>query len=92
MITSERRDASTARVPTVEQGQAIIVTRYEEEKAVIVNPVDFHRLEALDTALEQLALGDRPEMSELALKAHRLEDDPGEPIEDPEAIKALLSA
>ncbi|MHB1244702.1 MAG: hypothetical protein ACYC1P_15085 [Gaiellaceae bacterium] len=89
IIASERRDSSTARVPSVPPGTAILYTRYDEEKSVVMNPQDFHRLAALDADLADLSL-DRVEMSELALEAHRLEDTPGAPIEDASRIEALL--
>lgn len=88
-IVSERRDASAARVPSVPVGTALVFTRYDEEKAVVLNPEDFHRLSALDHDLEELS-SDRPALSELALQAHTLEDAPGAPVEDPNEIKALL--
>ncbi len=88
-IETERRESSSARVPTVQPGKAIVYTRYEEEKTVVMNPQDFHRLAGLDEALAEIA-AERIEMSDLVLKAHRLEDEPGEPIEDPAAIRALL--
>ena len=88
-IISERRDASKARVPSVPVGRALVFTRYDEEKAVVLNPSDFHRLSALDQDLEQLA-SDRAELSELALKAHALEDRPAAAVEDPDEIRALL--
>ena len=85
----EQRESAGARVPSVPAGTAIVYTRYGEEKSVVLNPQDFHRLSALDHDLEELAF-DRPTLSELALKAHALEDTPGSPIEDPDVIKALL--
>ncbi len=88
-IVSEQRDASAARVPAVPVGRALVFTRYDEEKAVVLNPLDFHRLSALDRDLEELS-SDRLPLSELALEAHALEDTPGSPIEDPDTIKALL--
>ena len=88
-IVSERRDSSAGRVPSVPAGTALVFTRYDEEKAVVLNPQDFHRLSALDRDLEEIS-SDRPLLSELALKAHALEDAPGTAIEDPDAIKALL--
>lgn len=88
-IDSERRDSSTARVPSVPRGKAIVYTRYDEEKSVVMNPDDFHRLASLDEDLADVAF-DRVEMSELALEAHRLEDTPGTPIEDPAEIESLL--
>jgi hypothetical protein len=66
-----------------------VFTRYDEEKAVVLNPHDFHRLEALDRDLEELT-SDGAALSALALKAHALEDTPGAPVEDPTQIKALL--
>jgi hypothetical protein len=86
---TERRDASTARVPSVPPGRAIVYTRYDQEKSVVLNPEDFHRLAELDEALGRIA-ADGPILSELAREAHALEDTPGEPVEDPGAIKKLL--
>ena len=88
-IVSERRDSSAARVPSVPVGKALVFTRYDKEKAVVLHPEDFHRLSALDHDLEEIS-SDRPALSELALKAHALEDTPGTPVEDPDTIKALL--
>ena len=76
-------------MPSVPVGTALVFTRYHEEKAVVLNPQDFHRLSALDHDLEKLA-SDRSSLSELALKAHTLEDPPGTPVEDLDEIKALL--
>lgn len=90
MIETERQDSSTARVPAVSPGRAVVVTRYHEEKAVVLNPSDFHRLASIDAALDEIAAADAPVMTQLVLRAHRLEDEPGEPVEEPEAIKALL--
>ena len=88
-IERERRESSTARVPSVPPGRAIVYTRYDEEKSVVMNPQDFYRLAALDEALAEI-VDDGAALSELALKAHELEDMPGEPVEDPVEIKALL--
>ena len=88
-IVTEKRDSSAARVPSVPVGTALVFTRYDEEKAVVLNPEDFHRLNALDHDLGEIAL-DRLPLSDLALKAHALEDKPGVAIEDPQKIKALL--
>lgn len=92
MIARERRDASTVRVPAVPAGTAVIVTRYDVEKAVVVSPEDFERLAALDAALDDIVLGDRLPLTELAREAHRLEDEPAAPVEDPELLEALLGS
>jgi PHD/YefM family antitoxin component YafN of YafNO toxin-antitoxin module len=86
----ERRDSSTARVPSVRRGRAVVVTRYNRERSVIVNPDDFRRLAELEDALDVIFSDDRMGMTELAAKAQRLEDSPGAPVEDPDRIKKLL--
>ena len=88
-IVSEQRDASTARVPAVPRGTAIVFARYGEEKSVVMHPDDFHRLVGLEDSLAAVA-GEAPDLSELALRAHALEDTPESPVEDPAAIRALL--
>lgn len=89
-IQSERREASSARVPTVPPGKAIVFTRYEEEKTVVIHPTDFHRLVELDEALTEIAFGEQLQVTELVRKAHQLEDEPGRPIEDAAQIETLL--
>lgn len=89
-ITTEVREASTARVPAISPGKALIFTRYGEERGVVMNPDDFHRLAELDEALADVASSGRPRMSDLVLEARMLEDEPGQPLEEPSAIKALL--
>lgn len=88
-IQREQRDSSTARVPVVTPGTALVFTRYDEEKAVVLHPQDFHRLSAVDHDLEELASEPLP-LSELAREAHALEDTPGEPLEHPDEIRAFL--
>jgi hypothetical protein len=88
-IESERCDSSTAHVPAVPPARAIVYTRYDEQKRVVINPDDFHRLAALENDLAEI-VSDRLALSELAPVAHRLEDTPGTPIEDPTRINALL--
>jgi PHD/YefM family antitoxin component YafN of YafNO toxin-antitoxin module len=90
MIQYPVRDAANLRVPALAEGRALLVTRYDEEKAVVMNPEDFRRLAALDGALEALREVDAPALTALALEAHRLEDEPDQAVEDPTAIKALL--
>lgn len=65
----------------------------------MLSPHDFHRLSALDEDLDELA-ADRIEPSELALRAHDLEDRPGtavagagsESIVVPDADKVIDAA
>lgn len=87
-IVRELRDSSTARVPSVPPGRAIVFTRYDEEKAVVLNPADFRRLAELDDDLDELS--QTAGASDLVLEALDLEDRPATPIEDPARIKSLL--
>jgi hypothetical protein len=88
-IEHETRDSSTARVPSVSPGKAIVFTRYDEEKSVVLHPDDYHRLASLDEELAAVAFSGIA-MSDLALEGHRMEDAPGTPIEDATQIRALL--
>ena len=88
-VKSERRDSSKGRVPAVSPGTAIVFTRYDNEKAVVLHPQDYRRLASLDEALDAVAF-DKPGVSDLVRTAHALEDTPGTPIEDPARIKKLL--
>jgi hypothetical protein len=90
MIDTEFRDAATLRVPAPAEGHALVVTRYDVEKAVVMNPRDFRRLAALDAAIEAIRGGEALALTSLVLVAHRLEDEPEEPVEDPAAIRKLL--
>lgn len=88
-MKSSETDVSAARVPAVERGSALVVRRYGAEHAVVVHPEDFRRLAALDAALAEID-GERPQPSDLTVKAHRLEDRPAGALEDADAIRALL--
>ncbi len=55
-----------------------------------MNPQDFRRLAALDAALHALETADELSPTALVLEAHRLEDEPDDPVEDPAAIRSLL--
>jgi hypothetical protein len=85
-----RRPASKDRVPALDRGEAIIYTRYDSEKTVAMNPDDFHRFAALDEDLTEIAAAQRIPLSDFALEALRAEATPGEAIEDPAEIEAIL--
>jgi hypothetical protein len=90
MIHAEVRDAATLRLPAPAEGRALVVSRYGKEKAVVMNPRDFRRLAALDAALGAIQPTAALVLTPLVLVAHRLEDEPEEPVEDPAAIRKLL--
>ena len=88
-IETEQRDSSTARVPEVSRGHAIVFTRYDRERAVVLHPDDYRRLAALDEALAAMT-SERPVPSEAALAAQAAEDEPLGAVEDPREIEKLL--
>lgn len=88
-LITETSDSTRSRVPSVPVGTAVFVTRYAEVKAVVLHPQDFERLRSLADDLATLA-DERADPSELALRAHELEERPRPPLEDPEQIRALL--
>src|SRR5712692_472929 len=90
MIETEVQVAGAVRVPALAEGRALIVTRYDKEQAVVVNPQDFRRLAALDAALHALGAADALSPTSLVLEAHRLDDEPEDPVEDPATIRSLL--
>jgi hypothetical protein len=55
-----------------------------------MDPSDFRSPAALEAALELLRETDAPELTALALEAHRLEDEPLPSVEHLAAIKTLL--
>lgn len=55
-----------------------------------MNPDDVHRFAALEEDLAETAAGQRIPLTDVALEALRAEATPGEAIEDPAAIEAIL--
>lgn len=84
------RRASSDRVPVVEEGEAIVYTRYADEKTVAVNPADFHRLARLEDDLDGLGISDHIPLDDVALEGLLEEARPKRPIEDAARIEAIL--
>lgn len=78
------------RVPDPRPGVATVVSRYRRERAVLLHPEDFHRLEALDALMAELGRLEPPAQSDAALRAHRDEDTPDAPITDPAVLDELF--
>ncbi len=86
----EYRASSSDRVPAVDQGCAIVYTKYrDEQKSVVVNPVDFERLAEIEAALDVVCCGGL-KTSDLAMHAYLTEAVSQGAIEDADTIKALL--
>jgi hypothetical protein len=84
------KQASEDRVPAVAEGEAIVYKRYEDEKTVAVNPVDFHRLAQLEADLDEISASDHIPLDDFALEGLLEEARPKRPLEDPAEIEAFL--
>jgi hypothetical protein len=78
------------RIPDPEAGEVTVISRYGKERAMLIHPDDFHRLEALDRLLAEAAELGPLEPSPEALRAHVEEGTPGEPITDPARLAELF--
>ncbi|MGB0094163.1 MAG: hypothetical protein WBP81_16725 [Solirubrobacteraceae bacterium] len=89
-FTAKKISGNEVRVPAPVPGEAAVISRYGKERAIVLHPVDFNRLNELEElvvaagALEPLAL------SEEAIRAHVEEGAPGEPITDPVLLAELF--
>jgi hypothetical protein len=78
------------RIPDPSAGIALAIRRYRDERAFVLHPADFHRLQTLDSlAGEALAIPPL-ELSQDAIDAHIEESTPGEPVTDPATLDALF--
>jgi len=57
---------------------------------MLVHPADFHRLSDLDQFLTEVARMEPISLSPDAVRAHREEDTPGEPITDPARLAEIF--
>ena len=78
------------RIPDPKAGEVAVISRYGKERAMLVHPADFDRLERLDRLLTEVALLEPMVISSEAIRAHREEDTPGEPITDPALLAEIF--
>jgi len=93
-LKRETKKSNDVRAPAVPRGRAVIVTRYRDDKpkVALVNPDDLAMLEEAHELLESAGRLEPAPVSDLALKALRLEDRPDEDarVEDADRIAAIL--
>lgn len=89
-VRLKRIRGNEARVPRTDPGEATVIERYGKERAIVLHPDDFHRLLELERLAEDAATLEPLALSEEAIRAHREEGTPGEPVTDPSVIKALF--
>jgi len=78
------------RIPDPKPGEVAVISRYGKERAMLVHPADFDRLKHLDLLLTEVARLEPMDFSAEAIRAHREEDTPGEPITDPAALAEIF--
>jgi hypothetical protein len=78
------------RVPDLEPGEVAVISRYGKERAMLIHPTDFHRMDDFDRLLAEVSRLDPIAMSPDAIDAHREEDTPGEPIVDPNLLTEIF--
>jgi hypothetical protein len=67
-----------------------VIFRYGKERAMLVHPADFRRLDDLDRLLVEVSRIEPIALTPDAVRAHREEDTPGEPITDPALLAAIF--
>jgi hypothetical protein len=85
-----RSHAPTRPLASTDPGEAAVIERYGKERAVVLHPDDFHRLLELDQLVEDTVALEPFQLSEEAIRAHREEATPGEPVTDPTVIEKLF--
>jgi hypothetical protein len=82
--------ANKVRIPDPKPGEVAVISRYGKERAMLVHPADFDRFKHLDQLLTEVARLEPMDFSSEAIRAHREEDTPGEPITDPAALAEIF--
>lgn len=90
VLTTKRVSGNEVRIPDPEAGEVTVVSRYGKERAMLIHPADFHRLNELDRFLEEASRLAPIARSAEAVRAHVEEGTPGEPITDPAVLAELF--
>jgi hypothetical protein len=78
------------RIPDPQPGEVTVISRYGKDRAMLVHPTDFGRLNDLDQLLVEVSRIELITLSEDAIRAHREEDTPGKPITDPALLAEIF--
>jgi hypothetical protein len=78
------------RIPDPQPGEVTVISRYGKDRAMLVHPTDFGRLNDLDQLLVEVSRIEPITLSEDAIRAHREEDTPGKPITDPALLAEIF--
>jgi hypothetical protein len=89
-LTAKVVNGNEVRVPDPQAGEVTVISRYGKERAMLLHPDDFHRLDEFDRMLAEAAEFELLKPSSEALSAHLEEGTPGEPITDPAVLAELF--
>lgn len=78
------------RIPDPAPGEVSVISRYGRERAMLLHPSDFHRLNDFDRLLAEVSQAKTIAPSPDAVHAHREEDTPGEPITNPALLAEIF--
>lgn len=78
------------RIPDPQPGEVTVISRYGKDRAMLVHPTDFGRLNDLDQLLVEVSQIEPITLSEDAIRAHREEDTSGKPITDPTLLAEIF--
>jgi hypothetical protein len=82
-------NANSVRVPATAPGEVTKVTRYGEERVVLIHPVDYARLGRIDELITEMFPAPA-EPSEVAIEAYFELETPGEAVTDADTIHRLF--
>lgn len=89
-FTAKTISGNEVRVPDPVPGEAAVISRYGKERAIVLHPADFNRLNELEQLIAAAAALEPIVLSEEAIRAHAEEGTPGEPITDPALLAELF--
>jgi PHD/YefM family antitoxin component YafN of YafNO toxin-antitoxin module len=89
-FTARKLSGNEVRVPDPVPGEATVISRYGKERAIVIHPSDFNRLNQVEELLTVAATLEPIALSEDAVRAHAEEGAPGEPITDPAVLAELF--
>jgi PHD/YefM family antitoxin component YafN of YafNO toxin-antitoxin module len=89
-FTARKISGNEVRVPDPVPGEATVISRYGKERAIVIHPSDFNRLNQIEALLTAAAALEPIALSEDAIRAHAEEGAPGEPITDPAVLAELF--
>jgi hypothetical protein len=89
-LRSKPVGGNDVRIPDPEPGEVTVISRYGRERAMLIHPTDFHRLDDLDQLLSTVSQLEPFAPSPDAVRAHHEENTPGQSITDPALLAKIF--